>query len=117
MAEENAIFKGDDTRAFGNNFITITVKNPNLYQISKLVVTTNGGICIPDKIYTDADYFAKEDITLYVNYSSAETPKLNNGANVVNLVVYDMNNYPQTCPQYKTFYAQNGVIKNARPCC
>lgn len=115
---DNSIYRGDDTAAFGNNFITITVKNPKLYQISKLVVTTNSGVCIPDKVFTDADFFAREDINLFVNYTSSETLKLNNGANVVKLAAYDMNGLQQTCPQSKTFYAQNGVIcKNARPCC
>ena len=112
------VTKGDDTRAFGNDFITIKIKNKLGYQISKLEVITNSSVCIPPKPYTDASYFTDENIELKVNYTSEETPKLNNGANVVRVVAYDMNNYPYTLPQSKTFYAENGVIRrNGRPCC
>lgn len=104
-----AIYKGDDTGAFGNNFITVKVKNPNLYPISKIEVITNSSTCIPPKSFTDENYFQVETITLRVNYTSEETPKLNS-SNIVNLVAYDMQNRPSTCPQSLTFYAKNGVI-------
>ena len=113
-----AIFKGDDTRAFGNNFITVKINNKLGYQISKLEVITNSNTCIPPKPYTDPSYFVQEDIELTVNYTSEETTKLNNGANIVRVIAYDMNNYPHTLPQSLTFYAQNGVIsRNGRTCC
>lgn len=113
-----AIYKGDDTRAFGNNFITVKIKNKLGYQISKLEAITNSNTCIPPKPYTDPTYFVQEDIELVVNYTAEETPKLNNGANILRIVAYDMNNYPYTLPQSLTFYAQNGVItKDGRPCC
>jgi hypothetical protein len=114
----NAVFKTDDTGAFGNSFITITVKNPNLYPISKILAVTNSGCCIDNKVFTDPDNFQREEITLTVNYSSDESAKLNQGANNLNLVAYDDKNRQKTCPQTLIFYAQNGVItRNGQPCC
>lgn len=104
-----AIYKGDDTGAFGNNFITIMVKNPHLYPISKIEVITNSSTCISPKTFTDENNFQVETITLRVNYTSEETPKLNS-SNIVNLVAYDMQGKQSTCPQSLTFYAKNGVI-------
>lgn len=114
----SAIFKGDDTGAFGNQFITIKVNNPLLYPISKIEFVTNGGVCIPNKPFLGSDYdnFQIEEITLTVNYSSEETKKLN-ATNTGNLVVYDMNGKQSTCQQSLTFYAKNGVIsKNGQQC-
>lgn len=111
-----AIFKSDDTDAFGNKFITVTVKNPNLYPISKLVAVTNSGTCIENKPFTDENNFQREDIELIINYSSKETTMLNQGANVLNLVAYDMNNKQSTCAQSLTFYAKNGVISKNGQC-
>lgn len=114
---DNPIFKGDDTGAFGNQFITITVKNPLLYPISKIKFVVNGGNCIKPKVFTDENNFQTEEITLTVNFTSDETTKLN-ATNTANLVAYDMNGLQYTCPQTLTFYAQNGVItKNGQSCC
>lgn len=113
----NAIFKGDDTGAFGNQFLTITVKNPRLFPISKIEFVVNGGICIPPKPFTDENNFRTAEITLTANFSSKETTRLN-ATNTGNLVAYDMNGLQYTCPQTLTFYAQNGVItKNGQSCC
>lgn len=114
----NAIFKGDDTGAFGNQFITIKVKNPLLYPILKLEAVTNSGSCISNKKFTDENNFQQELIELTINYTADETVKLNQGSNVLNLVAYDMQNKQYTCKQSLTFYAKNGVIsKNGRVCC
>lgn len=113
-----SIIKGDDTGAFGNQFITITVKNPNEYPISKLIAVTNSGIGIANKTFTDPNNFQREDIELVVNYTSAETSMLNQGANILNLVAFDDQGKQSTCPQSLTFYAKNGVIsKNGKCCC
>lgn len=114
----NAIFKGDDTNAFGNHFITITVKNPLRYPISKIEFITNDGMSgIPVKPFTDVNNFQVENITLTVDYSSEETAKLN-ATNTGNLVVYDMSGKQSTCQQSLTFYAKNGVIsRNGQSCC
>lgn len=109
------LFKGDDTGAFGNNFITVTVKNPLLYPISKIEFVTNSGNCIPIKTFTNENNFQTEEITLTVNYSSEESSRLN-ATNTGNLVVYDMNGKQSTCPQTLTFYAKNGVILKNGQC-
>ena len=106
---QDPIFKGDDTGAFGNKFITITVKNKDLYPISKLVVVTNSGCQIPDKVFTDENNFQRELIELVINYTSEETSKLN-ATNTVNVVPFDMNGLHTTCPQTLTFTAKNGVL-------
>lgn len=112
----NAIFKGDDTGAFGNQFITITVKNPLLYPISKLEAVTNSGTRINNKVFTDESDFQVETITLTINYDSAESLKLNQGANILNLVAYDDQGRQTTCKQSLTFYAKNGVISRDGQC-
>lgn len=105
----NAIFKGDDTGALGNHFITIKLKNPELYPISKLKFVVNGGCGIAPKEFIDENNFQQEEIELVVNFSSEETSKLN-ATNTGNLVGYDMENRQFTCPQTLTFTAKNGVL-------
>ena len=113
----NTIFKGDNTAAFGNNFITINVKNSQLYPISKIEFVTNSGMGIPVKPFTDPNNFQTENIQLVVNYSSEETAKLRD-TNTGNLIVYDIEGRQTTCQQTLTFYAKNGVIcKNGQSCC
>ena len=112
----NSIIKGDDTGAFGNQFIVITVKNPLLYPISKLVAVTNSGCGIENKPFTDPNNFQRELIELTINYSAKETVRLNQGSNVLNLVAYDMNGLQSTCQQSLTFYAKNGVISKNGQC-
>lgn len=110
----NAIFKGDSTAAFGGNFLTILVKNPDLYKISKLIFSVNGG-CI-QKIFTDSEYFQRAETLLSVNFDSNETIKLS-ASNVGNLIAYDEFGLQETCVQTVKFYAQNGVISNAKCNC
>ena len=105
----NAIFKGDDTGALGNKFITIKLKNPELYSISKLKFVINSGCGIAPKEFIDENNFQQEEIELVVNFSSEETSKLN-ATNTGNLVGYDMENKQFTCPQTLTFTAKNGVL-------
>ena len=107
--DNNPIFKGDNTGAFGNNFIEITVKNPLRYPISKIIFVINGGCIKKPFSGDDYDYFQSDEIVLTVNFSSAETVKLRD-ANVGNLVIYDMQGRQSTCQQSLTFYARNGVI-------
>lgn len=106
---QNPIFKGDDTGALGNKFITIKLKNPELYPISKLKFVVNSGCGIAPKEFTNENNFQQEEIELVVNFSSEETSKLN-ATNTGNLVGYDMENKQFTCPQTLTFTAKNGVL-------
>ena len=110
----SAIFKGDDTRAFGGNFINITVNNPDLYKISKLVFAVNGGTIT--KTFTDEEFFQRAETNLTVNFTSEETLKLTN-VNVGNLLAYDEHGYQATCIQSVQFNAQNGVINNGECHC
>ena len=102
-----AIYKGDDTGAFGNNFITIHVNNPHRREVSKIIVNVNSGVIT--KTFTDESHFTVADIELIVNFDSNETARLI-ARNVVKVITYDMQNRQRTCPQYLVFSAQNGVI-------
>ena len=112
------IFMTDDTDAFGGHFGTIKISNPRLVPISRIEAVTNSGACIKNKIYTNNNNFLQELIEITIDYSSKETALLNQGANTLNIVVYDIAGKQKTCPQTLTFYAQNGVItRNAKRCC
>lgn len=112
----SSIFKGDNTAAFGGNFLTIKVYNQQLYPISKLIFSVNGG-CIQKPFYgKDYNNFQQEEILLSVNFDSNETKKLS-ASNVGNLIAYDMENRQYTCVQSMKFYAQNGVITDAKCSC
>lgn len=114
----NTIIKTDDTDAFGGHFGTITLRNPQLIPIKKIEVVTNSGACIKNKPYTDSNDFKADTFVITVDYTSEETARLNQGANTLNVVFYDINGKQKTCPQTLTFYAQNGVItKNGKSCC
>lgn len=104
----NAIFKGDDTGAFGNNFITINLNNPNQYVIKKAQVYVNS---CPFR-----EPIINPDFPLVVNFTSQETERLR-PTNVMNLVAYDSENRPKQCNGSLTFNCQNGVISNVRRSC
>ena len=111
---DKSIFKGDDTSAFGGTFITIKVKNPDLYPISKIIFVVNGGVI--KKEYTDANMFQTAETILTVNFNSRETAMLYPN-NVGNLIAYDEYGKQETCREYVQFNAQTGVICNAKQCC
>lgn len=102
----NAIFKGDDSGAFGNNFITINLDNPLGYTISKAIFVCG---CIQKP-------FENPVFPLRINLTSQETTKLRS-SNVCYLVVYDSEGRQKTCQGSLTFNAQNGVINNGGICC
>lgn len=102
----NAIFKGDDSGAFGNNFITINLDNPLGYPISKAIFVCG---CIQKP-------FKNPVFPLTINLTSQETVKLRS-SNVCYLVVYDSEGRQKTCQGSLTFNAQNGVINNGGICC
>ena len=105
----NSIYKGDNTAAFGNNFITIELDNPLGYEISKAQFVVNGG----------CPYIApieNPDFPLLINFSSEQTAKLR-ASNVGQLVVWDSQGRQKTCQGQIVFSAQNGVISNGRCSC
>ena len=94
-----SIYKGDNTAAFGNNFITINLENPLEYPISKAVFICN---CITKT-------FENPTFPLVINFNSSETSKLMS-KNVCYLVVFDSEGRQKTCQGTLTFNAQNGVL-------
>lgn len=102
----NPIYMGDNTGAFGNNFITINLENPLGYQITKAVFVCN---CLTKT-------FENPQFPLTVNFDSSETAKLRS-SNTCFLVVFDELGRQKTCTGNLTFKAQNGVLPNGGVCC
>ena len=100
------VFTSDDTGAFGNDFITINLKNDLNYPVSKIDFITNNG-CIPTKeIYNPV-------FPLKINYDRTETVKFL-PVNTCRLRAYDQNGLRKTCNNTLTFYAENGEIINVK---
>lgn len=102
----NPIFKGDNTGAFGNAFITISLDNPQGLTISKAIF-----VCGCYQKTFDNPVFP-----LTINFSSEETERLRS-TNICYLVVYDSEGRQKTCEGTLTFVAQNGVLPNNGTCC
>lgn len=102
-----AIYKGDNTGAFGNNFITINLDNPLGFTISKAIFVCG---CI-QKIFENPTF------PLVINLTSEETKTLK-PSNICYLVVFDSDGRQKTCKGTLTFSAQNGVLGvNNGTCC
>lgn len=98
-----AEYKGDDTAAFGNNFITITLDNPLGYPISKAEFVVNAG-CIRKT-------FLNPVFPLIVNFNTEDTQKLG-FKNTGHLIVWDNEGRPKQCDGFITFEFKNGVIND-----
>lgn len=101
-----AIYKTDDTAAFGNSFITINLENPLGYTISKAIFVCG---CIHKT-------FENPIFPLVINFNSAETGGMG-FTNTCYLVVYDSEGRQRTCKGNLTFKTKDGVINNGRTCC
>ena len=106
MSENIPIYKGDDTGAFGNQFITINLDNPDEYIISKAIFICG---CF-QRTYKNPIF------PLVVNLSSEETAQLKS-TNICYLVVFDEEGRQKTCKGQLVFSAQNGVLNNGRRTC
>lgn len=106
MATNTPIYMGDNTGAFGNNFITINLENPLGYEITKAVFVCN---CLTKS-------FDNPVFPLVVNFNSSETAQLRT-SNTCFLVVYDSQGRQKTCTGNLTFKAQNGVLPNGNGGC
>ena len=95
----DAIFKGDNTAAFGGSFVRINLNNPNQLTVSKVIFVCG---CIKKSIENPT-------FPLTINLDSAETKKLLS-TNVCYLVAYDDQGRQKTCKGTLTFPAKNGVI-------
>lgn len=95
------IYKGDDTNAFGQNFIRIDLVNDSNYTISKCIFQ-----CGPiQKIYT------RPQFPLYVNFSHVESERLYQTSECY-LQVFDEKGLRQTCKGSLTFTARPKVVEN-----
>ena len=93
------VFKGDNTGAFGNNFITIELENPLGYTISKAEFVCG---CF-------RKVFENPTFPLIINFTEEESKKFN-FKNTCYLIVWDELNRQKTCEGTLTFEAKNGVI-------
>ena len=100
------LYKGDDTGAFGNNFITINLDNPQEFVVTKAIFTCG---CIQKT-------FDNPQFPIVINLSGKETERLRT-QNVCYLVAYDSQGRQRTCKGTLTFNAKNGVLTNVRRTC
>lgn len=91
-------FKGDDTNAFGNTFITINLNNPYNYEVSKAIFVCG---CF-QKV------FEKPQFPLRIGFTSEETKKMQ-FKNVCYLVVFDSEGRQKTCERSLTFALKEAV--------
>lgn len=101
MSSNIPIFKGDNSGAFGQDFITINLNNPYGYPISKAIFVCG---CLQKT-------FQNPQFPLVINFTSQETSNFNS-LNTCYLVVFDQQGRQKTCQGNLTFKAQNGVICN-----
>lgn len=103
------LYKGDNTGAFGNNFITINLDNPMGFEISKAQFVINGGTPYIEPVENPV-------FPLIVNLTSEQTQKLKT-TNIGKLVVWDSQNRPKECDGSIEFDCKNGVLTNVRRNC
>lgn len=93
------MFKGDDTDAFGQNFIKISLKGAEGQTISKVIFQ-----CGPiQKVYT------RPTFPIYVNFTHNESSRLYHES-VCYLQVFDEKGKRQTCEGTLNFTAKQKVI-------
>ena len=95
-----AIWKNDDTGAFGNNFLTIKAKIPEGYTVSKAKLKIGN---LPVMTFNAPDF------PLVINLSSAQTRSLQQ-QNSVYLAIYDDLGRKATCKGTITFIAKDEVV-------
>ena len=93
------IRKGDDTNAFGKNFIKINFNNPKGYVITRAEFRVG---CLM-KVFDNPEF------PLYVNYDKEESKHLEYN-NVGYLRVYDENGLRETCKSFLKFKADEEVV-------
>lgn len=95
------IYKGDDTGAFGQNFIKIELQNNPGFVISKCIFQ-----CGPIQ-----KVFIRPQFPIYINFSHVESDKLYQLSECY-LQVFDEKGLRQTCKGSLTFTAQPKVVDN-----
>lgn len=104
MSANTPITKGDNTAAFGNNYITINLNNPLNYVISKAEFVVNNG-CPKLQPINNPNF------PIVINFDSQQSTQLQ-AQNTGKLVVWDELGRQKTCKGTLVFYAENGVICN-----
>lgn len=96
-----AIYKGDDTDAFDQNFIKINISNPSDYTITKVIFQC-GNI---QKVYSHPTF------PIYVNFSHEESERLYQDSTCY-LQVFDSKGRRQTCEGTLKFTANAKVVQD-----
>lgn len=97
-----SINKGDNTGAFGNEFLRIYVNNPNNMHIQKAVVHINGNL---EKEYYEPVF------PLKVNFTGQETEMLSQ-VNHCKLALWDEHGRRRTAEGKFTFFVKENCIKH-----
>lgn len=94
------IHKGDDTNAFGFNFLTINLENAQDYVISKAEV----------KIGVIRKIFDNPTFPLQISLNKEETDQLNEFSNKCFMAIYDTMGRKYTCEGTLSFKASPKVV-------
>lgn len=100
MAYNSYIYKGDDTGAFGQNFLKVNLSVPTGHAVSKAEIKI--GILEPIIINNP-------DFPLVINLTSEQTSLLMN-KNDVYMAVYDEEGRKATCKGVVTFNAREQIV-------
>lgn len=93
------IFKGDNSAAFGRNFITIHLNNPYEFEVTKAIFKCG---CIVKE-------FENPIFPLRISFDEEETKQFNFN-NVCYLAVFDSMGRKRTCKGKLNFTAQGQVV-------
>lgn len=93
------IYKGDDSCSFGRTFITIHLKNPYGFEVSKAVFRCG---CIVKE-------FEKPEFPLRIHFDENDTKMLNFN-NVCYFAAYDSMGRKRTCKGTLKFTAKGQVV-------
>ena len=95
-----SIYKGDDTDAFGFNFLTVILENAEFYTITKAEIR----IGVVKKTVEDPHF------PLRISLNKEETAQLNIWCNKCYLAVYDEEGKKYTCEGTLNFKASPKVV-------
>lgn len=95
-----SIYKGDDTSAFGNNFIRVKAKIPEGFIITKAKIRIGN---LPIVTVMNPTF------PLIINLTAAQTRQLST-QNECYMAVYDEQNRKRTCTGVLKFIAKDEVV-------
>lgn len=97
----NAIYRGDDTNAFGRIFLTVNATIPDGFVVSKVEIAIGK---LPLFVYENPEF------PLYIELTSDMTKKLEDKNNVY-MKAYDNFGRGQTCKGTIVIETRDGVIQ------